>query len=51
VHYLEGHLEELYGEVRTGRFSTIIACRFDPNSRQVVSSERVTPLYRTDGRA
>jgi hypothetical protein len=30
MHYLEGYLEELYGEVRTGRFSTIIACRFDP---------------------
>ena len=51
AHYLEGHLEELYGEVRTGRFSTIIACRFDPDSRQVISSERVTPLYRADGRA
>jgi transcriptional regulator with XRE-family HTH domain len=51
MHYLEGHLEELYGEVRTGRFSTIIACRFDPDTRQVVSSERVTPLYRADTRA
>jgi hypothetical protein len=51
AHYLEGHLEELYGEVRTGRFSTIISCRFDPNSRQVTSSERVTPLYRADTRA
>ena len=51
VHYLEGNLEELYGEVRTGRFSTIIACRFNPDSRQVTSSERVTPLYRADSRA
>jgi hypothetical protein len=50
VHYLEGHLEELYGEVRTSRFSTLIACRFDPSSRQVISSERVTPLYRADTR-
>ena len=41
----------LYGEVRTGRFSTIIACRFDPDTRQVISSERVTPLYRADTRA
>jgi hypothetical protein len=48
--YLEGHLEELYGEVRTGRFSTIIGCRYDPDSRQVLSSERVTPLYRADSR-
>ena len=51
MHYLEGHLEELYGEVRTGRFSAIIGCRFDPDTRQVVSSERVTPLYRADTRA
>ena len=51
MHYLEGHLEELYGEVRTSRFSTIIACRFDPDTRQVTSSERITPLYRTDSRA
>jgi hypothetical protein len=51
MHYLEGHLEELYGEVRTGRFSTIIACRFDPDTRQVTSSERVTPLYRADTRS
>jgi len=51
MHYLEGHLEELYGEVRTGRFSTIISCRFDPDTRQVISSERVTPLYRADTRA
>jgi hypothetical protein len=48
VHYLEGHLEELYGEVRTGRFSTLIACRFDPDTRQITSSQRVTPLYRAD---
>jgi hypothetical protein len=51
AHYLEGHLEELYGEVRTGRFSTIIACKFDPGTRQVTSSERITPLYRADTRA
>jgi hypothetical protein len=24
--------------------------RFDPDSRQVISSERVTPLYRADSR-
>ena len=50
VHYLESHLEELYGEVRTGRFSTLIACRFDPATRQITSSERVTPIYRADPR-
>jgi hypothetical protein len=50
VHYLESHLEELYSEVRTARFSTLIACHFDPATRQITSSERATPIYRTDAR-
>jgi hypothetical protein len=41
----------LCGEVRTGRFSTVIVCRFDSDTRQVISSERVTPLCRADSRA
>jgi hypothetical protein len=50
VHYLEGHLEELYREVRTGRFSTLVACRFDSKSHQILSSERLTPVYRSDAK-
>jgi hypothetical protein len=50
AHYLEGHLGELYAELRTRRFSTIIACQFDPETHEITSSERVTPLYRTEGR-
>ncbi|MFG3051401.1 sigma-70 family RNA polymerase sigma factor [Kitasatospora sp. NPDC048239] len=46
VHYLENHLGELYREVRTKRFSTLISCRYDPKTLEVLESSRVTPIYR-----
>ncbi|MBQ0985150.1 sigma-70 family RNA polymerase sigma factor [Streptomyces sp. F63] len=46
VHYLEHHLAELYREVRTKRFSTLISCRYNPDTLEVLESRRVTPLYR-----
>ena len=46
VHYLENNLAELYREVRTRRFSTLISCRYDPKTLDVLESRRVTPLYR-----
>lgn len=49
VHYLEGHLSELYKELKTQRFSTIIECEFSPETRKITRSKRVTPLYRQDG--
>jgi hypothetical protein len=27
------------------RFSTVIACEYDPNTRRVTSSQRLTPLH------
>ncbi|MGO1055555.1 sigma-70 family RNA polymerase sigma factor [Crossiella sp. CA198] len=48
VHYLDKHLSELYKEVKTGRFSTIIQCSFDPDTRKIRSSKRVSPLYRAE---
>jgi hypothetical protein len=48
VHYLHQQMAELYREVRAKRFSTLIACEFDPQSREVLSSERLTPLYRPE---
>ena len=51
MHYLEGHLEELYGEVRTGRFSAIIGCRFDPTpARSSVASGSPRCTGQTPGR-
>jgi hypothetical protein len=51
MHYLATSLGELYREVKTKRFSTIIAGSFDPKAatRRIVASERVTPLYRHEG--
>ncbi|MFC6596716.1 sigma factor-like helix-turn-helix DNA-binding protein [Kitasatospora paranensis] len=46
VHYLENHLAELYREVKTRRFSTLISCRYDPATLEVLESKRVTPIYR-----
>jgi hypothetical protein len=48
IHYLENNLAKLYDEVRMRRFSTAIACDFDPDTHLVVSSKRITPLYRHD---
>ncbi|MFJ5922740.1 sigma-70 family RNA polymerase sigma factor [Kitasatospora sp. NPDC092948] len=49
VHYLENHLGELYRDVRTKRFSTLISCRYDPETLDVLESTRVTPIYRHEG--
>jgi hypothetical protein len=49
VHFLENNLAELYREVRTRRFSTLISCRYDPETLEVLESRRVTPLYRHEG--
>ncbi|WP_329382097.1 sigma-70 region 4 domain-containing protein [Streptomyces sp. NBC_01351] len=49
VHFLENNLPELYREVRTRRFSTLISCRYDPKTLEVLESKRVTPLYRHEG--
>lgn len=49
VHYLENNLAELYREVRTKRFSTLISCRYNPDTLEVLESRRVTPLYRHEG--
>ncbi|MCY0924842.1 sigma-70 family RNA polymerase sigma factor [Streptomyces sp. H27-H1] len=46
VHWLENNLPELYREVRTRRFSTLISCRYDPKTLEVLESKRVTPIYR-----
>ncbi|MEE1830150.1 hypothetical protein [Streptomyces sp. SP17KL33] len=46
VHYLENHLAELYRDVRTHRFSTLISCRYDPKTLAILESKRVSPIYR-----
>ncbi|MGH3798962.1 MAG: sigma-70 family RNA polymerase sigma factor [Pseudonocardiaceae bacterium] len=48
IHYLENHLTELYSEVKTRRFSTIISGDFDAETLDVSSSSRLTPIYRPE---
>jgi len=50
AHHVAEHLADLYRELKTRRFSTVIECHYDPkDQRKVLSTERVTPLYRHEG--
>lgn len=49
IHYLQHNLAELYREVRTRRFSALISCTFDPDSREVLASEMLTTAFRHEG--
>jgi predicted transcriptional regulator len=49
IHYLQDNLAELYREVRTRRFSALISCTFDPDSREVLASEMLTTAFRQEG--
>ena len=42
---LRRELADLYEEVDLQPFSTLITTEYDPATRQVVRSERITPLY------
>jgi hypothetical protein len=44
IHFLENHLIDLYKEVKTKRFSTLIQCEYD-DARAVTASRRITPIY------
>lgn len=44
--YLTDHLAEIYKEVKTSRWSTLVACTYDADSREVTSTDRITPIYR-----
>jgi hypothetical protein len=48
--YIADNLAELHRELKTRRFSVLISCQFDPADRKkIVSTDRLTPLYRHDG--
>jgi predicted XRE-type DNA-binding protein len=49
VHVVD-NLGELYKELKSRRFSTIVKCSFEPgNQLNILTTERVTPLYRPEG--
>lgn len=45
AHYLAEHVADLYQQVKTRRWSALVSCRFDPDTRKVVSAELATPVY------
>lgn len=49
AHFLESHLEELYREVKTRRFSLLISCQYNPKDRAITSTNQITPVYRPEG--
>lgn len=48
LHYMVNNLHELYGEVRRERFSMLVRCEFDPETRAIRSSEAITPIFRPE---
>lgn len=49
IHYLADELEQVWQQVRDRRFSTLIRSTFDPVTRMIISSERITDFYRPEG--
>ncbi|MER6503940.1 sigma-70 family RNA polymerase sigma factor [Streptomyces sp. NPDC001455] len=49
VHWLDKELANVHRELKAKRFSTLISSRFDPETLEIVESERLTPFYRPEG--
>jgi hypothetical protein len=47
--YLEDHIEELYREVKTRRFSVLLEAKYNPNTRELTSVDAISPIYRHEG--
>lgn len=45
VAYLETALADLYSEVRTGKFSLIVSCEYDPETSTVTSAKAASQIY------
>lgn len=43
--YLTGNIAELYQQVKNKRWSVLIECRYDPDTRVILSTESITPIY------
>lgn len=48
--YLADNITDLYRDLKTKRFSLLISCRFDEtNPRSILTTERISPIYRHEG--
>lgn len=45
IAYLETALAYLYAEVKTRKFSMIVECDYDPETREVTSAKQASPIY------
>lgn len=45
AHYLAENIEDLYAKVKKKRFSMLIACHYDPDTREITSTENLSPIY------
>ncbi|TKG61577.1 sigma-70 family RNA polymerase sigma factor [Prauserella endophytica] len=45
LHYLTNNLAELYNQVKLKRFSMLVSCEFDPDTRRIQTSEALTPAH------
>ena len=45
VHYVAGNLAEMWQQVRTRRFSALVRCEFEPDTRAVTGSDLVAGPY------
>jgi hypothetical protein len=44
--YLEDHLESLYRDGKTGRWSCLIQCEWDPTTRKMTNVDLLAPIHR-----
>jgi hypothetical protein len=50
AHFVADNIVELHKELKNRRFSLLIMCHYDPKDRKrIVSTERLTPIYRHEG--
>jgi Helix-turn-helix len=50
AHYVADNITGLHRELKNRRFSTIVACHYDPKDRKkILRTEPVTPVYRHEG--
>lgn len=46
VAYLEQNLPHLYDEVKARRFSMVVECEYDPETRRVTTAKPASPIYK-----
>lgn len=45
AHFLTGRIDTLYESAKKKRFSTLIRCDYDPDTREITATDNVTPIY------